>query len=125
MDVRRPEVRKGMDYYKLGMRIRETRKKKAISQQELSYEIEYSIPHISHVENGSTKLSVDFLVKVANALDVTADQLLCDSLNHSDKVFQENILESLRDCSNQELRIINQLVTDTKINLRRNLGSKA
>ena len=77
------------------------------------------------MENGSTKLSVDFLVKVANALDVTADQLLCDSLNHSDKVFQENILESLRDCSNQELRIINQLVTDTKINLRRNLGSKA
>lgn len=52
-----------MDYCKLGLRIKEIRKKRRMSQQTLSYEIDYSIPHISHVENGTTKLSVDFLVK--------------------------------------------------------------
>lgn len=46
-----------MDYAKLGQRIKETRKQRNMSQQELSYEIEYSVPHISHVENGSRKLA--------------------------------------------------------------------
>ena len=36
-----------MDYAKLGQRIKETRKQRNMSQQELSYEIEYSVPHIS------------------------------------------------------------------------------
>ena len=71
-----------MDYKKIGLRLRAIRKQRNMSQQDLAYEIEYSIPHISHVENGSTKLSVDFLVKASNALAVTADQLLCDSFGN-------------------------------------------
>ena len=109
-----------MDYNKLGMRIKEARKRRKLSQQDLSFSIEYSIPHISHVENGSTKLSVDFLVKAANALQVTTDQLLCDSLEETDSVFQGEIMESLKDCSNTELKIISQMVKDLKTNLRDN-----
>ena len=110
-----------MDYCKLGSRIKEMRKKRNMSQQTLSYEIDYSIPHISHVENGTTKLSVDFLVKTANALHVTTDQLMCDSLENSDAVFQGEIMESLKDCSNSELKIINRLIKDVKANLRENM----
>ena len=40
-----------MDYKMLGKRLKEIRKMRDMSQQDLSYEIEYSIPHISHVEN--------------------------------------------------------------------------
>ena len=110
-----------MDYCKLGLRIKEIRKKRRMSQQTLSYEIDYSIPHISHVENGTTKLSVDFLVKTANALQVTTDQLLCDSLDNSEMIFQGEIMESLKDCSNTELKIINRLIKDVKVNLRENI----
>ena len=39
-----------MDYKMLGKRLKEIRKMRDMSQQDLSYEIEYSIPHISHVE---------------------------------------------------------------------------
>lgn len=109
-----------MDYYKLGRRIKEARKKKKMSQQELSYEIEYSIPHISHVENGATKLSVDFLVKTANALETTTDQLLRDSIETAKREFQGEIMEELLDCSSVELKIISQLVKDAKKNLREN-----
>lgn len=110
-----------MDYCKLGLRIKEIRKKRRMSQQTLSYEIDYSIPHISHVENGTTKLSVDFLVKTANALQVTTDQLLCDSLDNSEMIFQGEIMESLKNCSNTELKIINRLIKDVKVNLRENI----
>lgn len=110
-----------MDYYKLGLRIKDMRKKRNISQQELAYEIEYSIPHISHVENGITKSSVDFLVKTANALNATTDQLLCDSLNETEKLYQGEIMEELKDLNTTELKIITRLVRDAKNNLRENL----
>ena len=110
-----------MEYRKIGMRIKEARKKKKMSQQELSFSIEYSIPHISHVENGSTKLSVDFLIKTANALDVSSDQILCDSLKKVSSIYHGEIMEALKDCSIEELKVINQLVKDTKVNLRENL----
>ena len=58
-------------------------------------EIEYSIPHISHVENGSTKASLDFVVKAANALGTTTDHLLCDSLEDSGSIYLGEISEEL------------------------------
>lgn len=110
-----------MDYEKLGQRIKEIRKQRNMSQQELSYEIEYSVPHISHVENGSRKLSVDFLVKTANALQVTTDCLLCDSLTESEKIYQGEIMEQLENCDGRELKIISRMITDMKTNLKENL----
>lgn len=110
-----------MDYNKLGLRIKEMREKCHMSQQELSYEIEYSIPHISHVENGITKLSVDFLVKTANALHVTTDQLLCDSLDGARPIYEGEIMDLLKDCTDTELRILKQMIQDMKHNLKENL----
>ena len=77
-----------MDYKMLGKRLKEIRKMRNMSQQDLSYEIEYSIPHISHVENGSTKASLDFIVKAANALHTTTDHLLCDSLEDPGGIYR-------------------------------------
>lgn len=107
-----------MDYNELGRRIREERLKRKMSQGDLSFEIDYSIPHISHVENGSTKMSVDFLVKTANALHVSTDVLLRDSLNESDQTYQMEVMESLKDCSKDEMKILSRMITDMKNNLR-------
>ena len=109
-----------MDYKELGRRIKEERIKKKMSQQDLSYEIDYSIPHISHVENGSTKMSVDFLVKAANALHVSTDILLRDSLNEADQSYQMEMMDSLKDCSKDEMKILSRMITDMKNNLRDN-----
>lgn len=110
-----------MEYIKIGQRIKAARKKIGMTQQELAYTIEYSIPHISHVENGTTKLSVDFLVKTANALNVTADQLLCDNLENTGELYKGEIMEEFEDCSLYELKMLRRLVIDTKKNLRDNL----
>lgn len=112
-----------MDYKKLGQRIRIARKAMNLSQEQLSGEIEYSVPHISHVENARTTLSIDFLVKTSNALHVSADQLLCDSLEYADKVYEGEILKALEDCDARELKIITRAVMDIKNNLRENMGS--
>ena len=113
-----------MDYKKLGERIKEARKAMHYSQEQLSGEIEYSVPHISHVENAKTTLSVDFLVKASNALHVSADQLLCDSLVYAAGVYEGEIVQELEDCSQRELMIISQTVRDLKRNLRKNIGDE-
>ena len=111
-----------MDYKKLGERIRQARKALHYSQEQFAGEIGYSVPHISHVENARTTLSVDFLVKASNALHVSADQLLCDSLKYTNDVYKGEIVEALEDCSQTELMIISQTVMDLKRNLRKNRG---
>lgn len=113
-----------MDYKKLGDRIKQARKAMHYSQEQLSGEIDYSVPHISHVENAKTTLSIDFLVKTSNALHVSADQLLCDSLDYASSVYQGEIMEALEDCDTRELKIISQTVIDLKRNLRENIGSE-
>ena len=110
-----------MDYKKLGERIRQARKAMHYSQEQLAGEIEYSVPHISHVENAKTTLSIDFLVKASNALHVSADRLLCDSLEYTSEIYQGEIMEALKDCSRGELKIISRAVTDLKKNLRENM----
>lgn len=113
-----------MDYKKLGERIKQARKAMHYSQEQLSGEIEYSVPHISHVENARTTLSIDFLVKASNALHVSADQLLCDSLDYAANVYQGEIMEALKDCDSRELKIISRTVVDLKRNLRENMSNE-
>lgn len=110
-----------MDYRKLGRRIRQARKAMHYSQEQLAGKIEYSVPHISHVENARTILSIDFLVKTSNALHVSADKLLCDSLDYSSEVYKGEVMEALKDCSSGELKIISRAVADLKKNLRENM----
>lgn len=111
-----------MDYGEIGKRLKTERLRRNMSQQDLSYEIDYSVPHISHVENGTTKLSVDFLVKAANALHVSADRLLRDNLEEVDENYQIEIMELLHDCNRQEMKILSRMIEDMKDNLRDNIN---
>ena len=72
-----------MDYVKLGIQVKSARTKKGITQAKLAEMTGYSVQHISHVETGNTKLSVELLVELANALNVSLDQLLKDSLKNN------------------------------------------
>lgn len=71
-----------MDYVKLGIQVKNARTKQGITQAKLAEMTGYSVQHISHVETGNTKLSVELLVELANALNVSLDQLLKDSLKN-------------------------------------------
>lgn len=111
-----------MDYKKLGERIRQARKALHYSQDSSQAKSDILYRNISHVENARTTLSVDFLVKASNALHVSADQLLCDSLKYTNDVYKRRDSGSVRDCSQTELMIISQTVMDLKRNLRKNIG---
>ena len=108
-----------IDYELIGKRIREERISQNLSQQTLAEMSNISPTNISHIERGATKLSLPTLVSIANALAVSADFLLCDSLVEADKIYIDEINELLLDCNQNELKIIIDIMKSVKITLRR------
>lgn len=108
-----------IDYELIGKRIREERISQNLSQQTLAEISNISLTNISHIERGATKLSLPTLVSIANALAVSADFLLCDSLVEADKIYIDEINELLLDCNPNELKIIIDIMKSVKITLRR------
>ena len=60
----------------LGIRMRNKRKKLHITQMDLAETTNLSVPYISLVENGRKKPSLDAILKISEALDLSLDYLL-------------------------------------------------
>jgi len=70
-----------MESYMLGKNIKKYRREKGMSQETLAEKINLSVNYIGMLERSEKLPSLTTLIKIANALDVTTDILLCESLN--------------------------------------------
>ena len=70
-----------MDYKGIGQKIREYRKLRSFTQEELAEEIGISPTHMSHIETGNTKLSFQVLVDLSRSLKVSADSIIQTELH--------------------------------------------
>lgn len=109
-----------MDYSGLGKRIHIYREKSKMTQQMLGEEANYSVQHISHIETGKTKLSVECLFDIANALGVSVDELACGYIHSSSFILDEELNSLLQDCTPKEKSIILETVKTLKATLRKN-----
>lgn len=69
-----------LDYKAIGKRIKIARIKTDLTQEKLSEMVGVSPTHMSNVETGTTRVSLTTIVRIANALGITSDDLLCDKL---------------------------------------------
>ena len=113
-----------LNYLEIGQRIKKLRISQKMTQDKLAERVNLSTPHMSHIETGSTKVSLPTLVHLANALGCTMDELLCDSLEHSGATFENELNCELTDCNDEEIRIITDLVIAIKKSLRKRKHSK-
>lgn len=72
-----------MDTKAIGARIKAARKAKKLTQEDLAAIIDLSTTHISVIERGVKAPKLETFVSIANALEVSADALLFDVVNHS------------------------------------------
>lgn len=107
-----------LDYQAIGVRIRRRRKELGLTQQALAELSDQEPSNISHIERGATKLSLPTIVSIANALGITVDALLCDSLPASRNVFAQEAASLLADCTHRELKLITATMRALKENLR-------
>jgi len=80
---------------KIGNRIKEYRKKRGMTQEELSEMLELSTHYYSSLERGNYNIKPDTLVKIMNILDCSADEIFCDVVNKSSTVKSNQISEML------------------------------
>ncbi len=65
-----------MDLKLLGLNIKNYRKSADLTQAKLAEKTNLSTVHISHIESGLVKMSVETLVKICNVLKATPNDLL-------------------------------------------------
>ena len=106
-----------LNYYAIGTRIRKYRKAQGITQEQLAEMIGISIPHMSHIETGNTKLSLTVLVLIAEALSVQTDSLIYDQPIVNNSVIKQEISELIDKCNSQQSKIILETVKNMKITL--------
>lgn len=100
-----------MNYKDIGRRIRKYRKLKNLSQEQLAEKVEISVPHMSHIETGSTKLSLQVLVDISIALDVNTDDLIFEN---KPQTMINQIIKTLSDCNENQIEFITSIVKSTK-----------
>lgn len=108
-----------LDYKAIGKRIKIARIKADLTQEKLSEMVGVSPTHMSNVETGTTRVSLTTIVGIANALGITSDDLLCDSVIKAKVQFEKDIALVLEDCDEYEIRVIRDLTAATKETLRR------
>lgn len=107
-----------LNYKAMGIRIRNARLKKKMGQELLAEMAGLSITHVSHIETGNTKVSLPTLVKISNSLDVSLDELVCDSIHKAKIIFENEISQITSDCDEREIRIISDVIKSLISSLR-------
>lgn len=109
-----------LNYFQIGQRIRKFRKAAGLSQEELAEKIDISTTHMSHIETGNTKLSLPVLTEIALILDVRADDLIFEAPRSGRVSATEDILRTLDQCSEVQLRIMADVIRELKVTLDKN-----
>ena len=70
----------GMNYRELGKRVRQQRTLCGMTQEELAEKSGISCSFVGHIERGEKKFSIGTLVALCNAMTISPNYLLQDSL---------------------------------------------
>ena len=109
-----------LDYVSIGRRIKKYRIDLGLKQSQLVERSGVEPSNISHIERAATKVSLPTLVNIANALEVSLDEIVYDSLIKNEHISIKEINELLVDCEREELTALIQIVKTTK-NIMRNI----
>ena len=112
-----------INYIAIGKRIRQLRIGRGWSQAMLAEKSGVEPSNISHIERAATKLSLPTLVNISNALEVTLDEIVYESLIKNDHITCDIINQLLADCTSNEISAIIEIVKTTK-NILRNDKNK-
>lgn len=104
----------------MGNRIKTRRKELRIKQTDLAEALDISTNHVSSIENGREKPSLDAFIRLCNCLNVTPDYLLLGSM-HACNVPQ-NIAEQLQLCSQSDIELAKNFI---ELLVQRNQGKHA
>ena len=103
-------MEKAVDYARLGMRIKEVRLKRGLTQDRLAELVGCNVSHVSNIENNYTKLSLNVLFAISNALDTSIDYLLAEQFDNELSALDSAILSAVKKCDKEKKERILQMI---------------
>ena len=107
-----------VDYQTIGQRVREYRIRRGLTQTALAERAGVEPSNLSHIERAATKVSLPTLMRIANALEASLDELVYGNLKRSAHVSEGIIGELLSDCTPKELLALAGILRAAKDALR-------
>lgn len=107
-----------VNYELIGIRIREIRKRRHLTQEKLAEAAGLSDAYISKVECGA-KASLESLLQIANVLDVTLSDIVVGNQKKTTFDMNTEFMQLIADCNNYERRMIYEVAEATKKSLLR------
>ena len=93
-----------LDYAALGRKIKEMRIAKGLTQSDLADMVFCNTSHISNIENNHTKVSLNSLLAIANALNTSIDCLLSEQFENASTALDNDIARRLRNLDPEKKR---------------------
>ena len=103
-----------MDRIALGKRVKEARNKVHLTQEVLAEKADIAVSYLGEIERGEKTPSLDVLIELANALEVSCDYLLRDSVEASAVYVDADISRKLSNLTRKQ-RIGAETILDAYI----------
>ena len=94
-----------IDYLELGKRIRSERRRQDLTQEKLAEIADISDSFLGHIERGGRTLSIETLAKLANALNLSIEYIVCGEFNYQPDMLPAEILEALNRISSSQRKV--------------------
>lgn len=99
-----------MPYAEIGRNIRKYRKQRGLTQERLAEVSNLSTNYLGSIERGEKTLTLKTLIGIVDALNITADMLLCDSIKNGYQIKSSMITEKLERLSPSERNKILKMI---------------
>ncbi len=107
-----------LDFKAIGKRIKIARIRADLTQETVAETVGITAQHVSNIETGSSHVSLTTLVNIANLLEVSVDELLCDTVLAAQPIFLKEVDDIFRDCNEYEIRVLADILKAAKESIR-------
>lgn len=95
-----------LDFKVIGLRIQQRRCEKKMTQAELAELIDTNQKHLSRIEGGYHRCTLDLIVAIAKALDVSVDYLIADFNDSLNPSTLQVIIDEIKGMTSQQLEML-------------------
>jgi len=103
-----------LDFRKIGARIQHYRNERKMTQEQLSEIVGTTQKYISRIEIGYHRTSLDMIVAIASALNISVDALIADYNDSRNESTLKLILDDIRGMSATQLEMLRENIKTIK-----------
>jgi transcriptional regulator with XRE-family HTH domain len=108
-----------IDMAEIGSRIRQARIERNMGQADLADACGISVPYVSDIERGKKCFSVDILLRISQALQISTDWLLRLDIPQAQYAYNSEAADILADCTPDESVMLLEFMQSLKQSMRK------